>query len=93
MDPPDPKDAEIRLLASRRRELVTEQTRRAARLRDLFSGLLPPLERRLDPITRSGLVFLGHQAAPEAPDFGNGDTCVKPFWPCGSARRLAVGLH
>jgi transposase len=65
VDPPDPLDAEIRLLVSRRRELVTEQTRRAARLRDLLSGLFPALERRIDPTTRTGLVFLSHYAAPE----------------------------
>jgi transposase len=41
VDPPRPLDAEIRLLVSRRRELVTEQTRRAGRLRDLLSGLFP----------------------------------------------------
>jgi transposase len=58
VEPPDPLDAEIRLLVSRRRELVTEQTRRAARLRDLLSGLFPALERRIDPTTRTGLVFL-----------------------------------
>lgn len=65
VEPPDPLDAEIRLLAGRRRELVTEQTRRAARLRDLLCGLFPALERRIDPTTRTGLVFLSHYAAPE----------------------------
>jgi transposase len=66
VEPPDPLDAEIRLLVARRGELVTEQTRRAARLRDLLSGLCPALERRIDPTTRTGLVFLCHYAAPEA---------------------------
>lgn len=65
VDPPDPQGAEIRLLVSRRRELVTEQTRRAGRLRDLLSGLFPALERRIDPTTRTGLVFLSHYATPE----------------------------
>ncbi len=65
VDPPDPLDAEIRLLVGRRRELVTEQTRRAGRLRDLLSGLFPALERRIDPTTRTGLVFLSHYASPE----------------------------
>jgi hypothetical protein len=54
MDQPDPLDAEICLLMSRRRELVTEQTRRGARLRDLLSGLFPALERRINPTTRTG---------------------------------------
>lgn len=66
VDPPDPLDAEIRLLVSRRRELVTEQTRRAGCLRDLLCRLFPALERRIDPTTRTGLVFLSHYAAPEA---------------------------
>lgn len=65
VDPPDPLDAEIRLLVSRRRELVTEQTRHVGRLRDLLCGLCPALERRIDPTTRTGLVFLSHYAAPE----------------------------
>jgi transposase len=65
LGPPDPLDAEIRLLVARRRELVTEQTRRAGRLRDLLSGLFPALERRIGPTTRTGLVFLSHYAAPE----------------------------
>jgi transposase len=64
-DPPDPLDAEIRLLVGRRRELVAEQTRRAGRLRDLLCGLFPALERRIDPTTRTGLVFLSVYAAPE----------------------------
>lgn len=65
VEPPDPLDAEIRLLVSRRRELVTEQARRVGRLRDLLSGLFPALERRVDPTTLTGLVFLSHYAAPE----------------------------
>jgi len=65
VDPPDPQGAEIRLLVSRRRELVTEQTRRAGRLRDLLCGLFPALEQRIDPTTRTGLVFLSDFAAPD----------------------------
>jgi transposase len=65
VEPPEPFDAEIRLLVARRRELVADQTRRAARLRDLLCGLFPALERRIDPTTRTGLVFLSHYAAPE----------------------------
>jgi transposase len=66
VDPPEPLDAEIRLLVARRRELVVEQTRRAARLRDLLSGLFPALERCIDPTTRTGLIFLSNYSAPEA---------------------------
>ncbi|QYK41569.1 MAG: transposase, partial [Paracoccaceae bacterium] len=63
--PPDPKDAEIRLLVSRSCELVTRQARRAARLRDLLSGLFLALKRRIDPTTRTGLVLLSRYAAPD----------------------------
>ena len=63
--PPGSLEAEIRLLVARRRERVTGQTRRAARLRDLLSGLFPALERRIDRTTRTGLLFLSRHAAPE----------------------------
>lgn len=65
VEPAGTLDAEIRLLVARRRELVADQTRRAARIRDLLGGLFPALERRIDPTTRTGLVFLSHYALPE----------------------------
>lgn len=57
-------DVDIRLLVGRRREVVVDQTRRLARLRDLLSSLFPALERRLDVKTKAGLVFLSLFAAP-----------------------------
>lgn len=57
-------DVDIRLPIGRRRELVQDQTRRLARLRDLLSSLFPALERRVDVNTRTGLAFLGPDAAP-----------------------------
>jgi transposase len=57
-------DVDIRLLAGRRREVVVDQTRRLARLRDLLSSLFPALERRIDVKTKAGLVFLSLFAAP-----------------------------
>lgn len=47
-------DAEIRLLVGRRRELVTDQTRRISRLRDLLASIHPGLERVVDPTTKAG---------------------------------------
>lgn len=47
-------DAEIRLLVGRRRELVTDQTRRISRLRDLLASIHPGLERAIDPTTKAG---------------------------------------
>lgn len=87
VDPPDPLDAEIRLLVSRRRELVAEQTRRAARLRDLLSGLFPALERRIDPTTRTGLVFLSHHAAPEDIRAAGAKRIVRRLAKAASGRR------
>ncbi|GAB4391019.1 IS110 family RNA-guided transposase [Albidovulum sp.] len=57
-------DVDIRLLIGRRRELVQDQTRRLARLRDLLSSLFPALERRIDVTTKTGLAFLSLYAAP-----------------------------
>jgi hypothetical protein len=48
----------IRLKVGRRRELVTEQTRRLARLRDLLCGIHPGLERVLDVTTKGPLALL-----------------------------------
>ena len=47
-------DVDIRLLAGRRSEIVRDQTRRLARLRDLLSSLFPALERRIDVTTKPG---------------------------------------
>ncbi len=57
-------NVDIRLLVGRRREVVVDQTRRLARLRDLTSSLFPALERRIDVRTKAGLVFLSLFAAP-----------------------------
>lgn len=57
-------NVEIRLLVGRRTEIVADQTRRLARLRDLLSSLFPALERRVDVTTKAGLVFLSLFAAP-----------------------------
>src|SRR5262249_34501274 len=48
-------DVELRLLAARRRELVTDQTRRIGRMRDLLSSIHPGLERIVDPTQKATL--------------------------------------
>jgi transposase len=57
-------DVDIRLLVARRAGIVQDQTRRLARLRDLFSSLFPSLERRIEVKTKTGLTFLSLFAAP-----------------------------
>lgn len=65
VDPASELDAELRLLVSRRRDLVVDQTRRAARIRPHLTALFLALERRVDPTTKTGLVFLSLFAAPD----------------------------
>jgi transposase len=54
----------LRLLVNRRRELVTDQTRRLTRLRDLLASIHPGLERLLDVTTKTGLWQLTRYVTP-----------------------------
>ena len=51
-------DAQLGLLVSRRKDLVREQTRRIARLRDLLCSIHPGLERVTDPTNKADLELL-----------------------------------
>ena len=57
-------DIELRLLVARRRELVTDQTRRIGRLRDLLASIHPGLERIVDPTQKASLVLLSRYVTP-----------------------------
>lgn len=57
-------DVELRLLVGRRRELVTDQTRRIGRLRDLLASIHPGLERIVDPTQKASLVLLCRYVTP-----------------------------
>lgn len=57
-------DVELRLLVGRRSEIVTDQTRRAARLRDLLAAINPGLERVVDVTTKTGLWLLARYVTP-----------------------------
>jgi transposase len=57
-------DVELRLLAGRRAEIVADQTRRAARIRDLLVSVFPGLERIVDVTTKTGLHLLTRYATP-----------------------------
>lgn len=59
-------DIELRLLVSRRSDLVQEQTRRLARMHDLLVGICPELEKLLDLTTKSALLLLTAAATPTA---------------------------
>lgn len=58
------EDVELRLLAGRRREIVTDATRRAARLRDLLASVHPGLERVTDVTSKTGLHLLTRYVTP-----------------------------
>src|SRR3954453_13140908 len=64
IEPVGDLDSEIRLLVARRRELVTDQTRRISRLRDLLASIHPGLERVVDPTTKAGQQLLGRYVTP-----------------------------
>jgi transposase len=64
IEPTGELDAEIRLLVSRRRELVTDQTRRISRLRDLLAAIHPGLEHVVDPTTKTGQQLLSRYVTP-----------------------------
>lgn len=55
---------DLRLLVSRRSDLVTEQTRRINRTRDLLTGVFPGLERALDLTNLGDLHLLARYATP-----------------------------
>lgn len=57
-------DIELRLLVSRRRDLVQAQTQRIARMRDLLTGIFPALERTLDLTTKGPLHLLTRYVTP-----------------------------
>lgn len=57
-------DVDLRLLVSRRSEIVTDQTRRAARLRDLLVSIHPGLERVVDVTGKAGLHLLTRYVTP-----------------------------
>lgn len=57
-------DVALRLLVGRRGEIVTDQTRRAARLRDLLVSIHPGLERVVDVTSKTGLHFLTRYVTP-----------------------------
>ncbi|WP_223160765.1 IS110 family transposase [Salinispora cortesiana] len=55
---------DLRLLVSRRSDLVTEQTRRINRTRDMLTGIFPGLERVLDLTNLGDLRLLARYATP-----------------------------
>jgi hypothetical protein len=57
-------DVELRPLVGPRRELVTDQTRRIGRLRDLLASIHPGLERAIDATGKTSLWLLSRYVTP-----------------------------
>ena len=57
-------DVELRLLVGRRGEIVADQTRRAARLREPLASIHPQLENTVDVTTKTGLWLLTRYVTP-----------------------------
>jgi transposase len=64
--PRDETTAEIRVLVAHRRDLLQDQTRRAARLREVLLGVFPGLESALDLKREGALVAVTKVARPAA---------------------------
>lgn len=64
LDQPDDLSLDLRLLVSRRRDLVVEQTRRLVRLREMLASIFPGLERVTDVTNIADLVLLTRYATP-----------------------------
>ena len=58
--------AELQLLISRRRDLVTDRSRTITRLREALLALFPALERTLDLNNSSALTLVAHYQTPTA---------------------------
>lgn len=56
--------AELQILLSRRRDLVTDQSRTITRLRETLLASFPALERALDLTTRGALTLVSHYQRP-----------------------------
>lgn len=64
IEPAAELDLEIRLLVSRRRDLVDAQTQRLARMHDLLTSIFPGLEQSLDLTTKGPLQLLTRYVTP-----------------------------
>lgn len=62
--PAGDQDVALGLWVGRRRELVVDQTRRVARLRDLLCSIHPGLERVIDPTRKIDLALLARYVTP-----------------------------
>jgi transposase len=83
-------DAVLRLLVGRRRELVTDQTRRLSRLRDLLTAIHPGLERQVDVTTKTGLWLLTRFVTPAEIRAAGQEALLEHLSAAGGLRRTRI---
>jgi transposase len=64
LEPGEQEIAELQLLLTRRRDLITDQSRIVTRLRETLLSLFPALERALDLNSKGPLILLTHYQTP-----------------------------
>jgi transposase len=64
LKPGEQEIAELQILLARRRDLITDQSRTVARLREALLSLFPALERALDLNSKGPLTLLTHYQSP-----------------------------
>lgn len=82
-------DLNIRLLVGRRRDLVTDQTRRIARLHDLLATIHPGLERALNLKRKTALCLLSCYVTPQEFRDAGGQQLLDHLQQAGAARCAA----
>lgn len=80
-------DLDIRLLVGRRRDLVTDQTRRIARLHDLLATIHPGLERVLNLKRKTALCLLSRYVTPQEFCDAGEEQLLDHLQQLGAARR------
>ncbi len=83
-------DAQLRLLVGRRRELVTEQTRRINRMRDLLAGVHPGLERVIDATNKADLALLTGYVTPSEIRHAGSDQIIEYLRHIGGLRAASI---
>jgi transposase len=84
-------DIELRLLVSRRQDLITDQTRRLARMHDLLVSIFPELEHALTLTSKTALTLLMRYVTPQELRAAGAGSLVEQLGSLGK-RRFAVEL-
>jgi hypothetical protein len=78
-------DIELRLLVSRRQDLITDQTRRLARMHDLLVSIFPELEHALTLTSKTALTLLMRYVTPQELRAAGAGSLVEQLGSLGSS--------